>query len=121
MTLVEMLIVIAMTAVLCGLLLPAIQGARESARATVCRNHLRQVALAVSHFESTQQSFPPARFARGPDDPTPVEPGPTGVLRLLPWLEEGPAADAWEPGRPSGSQPDKIRQLVVPTLLCPAR
>jgi type II secretory pathway pseudopilin PulG len=121
MTLVEMLVVIALVALLCGLLLPAVQAARESARATVCRNHLRQVALATSLFESTQRSFPPARFAGWPDDPAPVDPGPTWVLRLLPWLDEGPAADAWEPGQPYGSQPDAIHQLVVPTLLCPTR
>jgi prepilin-type processing-associated H-X9-DG protein len=121
MTLVEMLVVIALVGVLCGLLLPAIQGARESARAAICRNHLRQIALAISLFETTQRSFPPARFAGRPDDPAPVDPGPTWVLRVLPWLEEGAAADTWEPGRPYGSQPEAIRQLVVPTLLCPTR
>jgi type II secretory pathway pseudopilin PulG len=53
MTLVELMVVIALVRMLCGLLLPAVHGAREAARATICRNHLRQVALAVSHFEAT--------------------------------------------------------------------
>jgi type II secretory pathway pseudopilin PulG len=121
MTLVELLVVVASIAILCGLLLPAVQGAREAVRATVCRHHIRQVALAISLFETTQLSFPPARFANRPQDMLPVDPGPTWVLRILPWLEEHPATAAWVPGLPYASQPAVIRELVVPTLLCPTR
>jgi type II secretory pathway pseudopilin PulG len=121
MTLVELMVVIALVGMLCGLLLPAVQGAREAARATICRNHLRQVALAVSLFEATQRSFPPARFAGRPEDSAPVDPGPTWVLRILPWLDEHSAAAAWVPTLPYDSQPAVIHELVVATLLCPTR
>jgi prepilin-type processing-associated H-X9-DG protein len=50
MTLVELLVVIAIIGVLIALLLPAIQAARAAARATSCKNNLRQIGLAVQQF-----------------------------------------------------------------------
>ena len=58
-TLVELLVVIAVVSILLSLLLPAVQNAREAARRTVCRNHLRQLGLAVMNYESVHRVFPP--------------------------------------------------------------
>ena len=136
-TLVELLVVIAIIALLMGLLLPAVQGARESARRTQCGNHLKQLALAVLSCESQQGVFPAASKTTEKDtclgcfDPwreaglssgfTPgTRHGTSWILEVLPFLEQQSIADAWN--RQTNVRGNAtLAQTDIAVLYCPSR
>ena len=68
-TLVELLVVMAIIAVLVGLLLPAVQKAREAASRTSCTNNCKQMALACLNFESANRAFPYGDFRNTSHNP----------------------------------------------------
>ena len=93
-TLIELLVVIAIIGVLVGLLLPAVQQARESARRASCVNNFKQLGLAIHNFNDANQRLPTAGdWVRGRNVTGSAWGGGnhdlgSGFVKLLPFLEQ---------------------------------
>ncbi|MDO4582536.1 MAG: DUF1559 domain-containing protein [Planctomycetia bacterium] len=85
-TLVELLVVVAIIGILIGLLLPAVQSAREAARGIQCANHLRQIGLGFLNFEAIHGYIPPCH-TKLPKKGNHYR-GHNVLTQLLPYLEQ---------------------------------
>lgn len=93
-TLVEVLVVVAIICLLVGLLLPAVQSARESARRCQCQGHLTQLILAVHNYESIHGIYPPGTIdAKGPILNAQIGYHHNWIIQILPYFEY---ANTWE-------------------------
>jgi prepilin-type N-terminal cleavage/methylation domain-containing protein len=105
-TLVELLVVIAIIGVLIGLLLPAIQKAREASYRSECQNNLKQMGLGLANFEATNGYFPPAGFNKAmpligiPGGAASGAPSSSWVPFVLPYLEHEDIAQSYDLNQP---------------------
>ena len=123
-TLVELLVVIAIIGLLVAMLLPAVQAARESARATQCKNHLKQIALAADLFHDSYSAYPPARYQPRPKEAAPYDCGgdeTTWLVRILPYVERDAVEDLWDYSQSYANHPDAAREQRLPFYACPSR
>ena len=94
-TLVELLVVIAIIATLIGLLLPAVQSAREAARRTGCSFNIRGLCQAIMVYESTKRRLPAAtdrnesQSRAGQWSAAATASGYSWIFHILPYMEEG--------------------------------
>ncbi|HVW01187.1 MAG TPA: DUF1559 domain-containing protein, partial [Planctomycetaceae bacterium] len=120
-TLIELLVVIAIIAVLVALLLPAVQQAREAARRTECKNHLKQIGLAFHNYHDIYTVLPD-----GGNDDTGSKKWPCGdccnannrgewnwMYQILPQIEQ---ANLW-----NQTNNTTIYQTPIPVYFCPSR
>lgn len=115
-TIVELLVVIAVIAMLSSLLLPAVQSAREAARRSNCLNNMRQLTLSALNYTDTKDHLPPPKVGRGSYNGL----GSTFVL-LLPFLEESAAYENYDLRKDVGSvENSPITTSLVPTFVCPS-
>jgi prepilin-type N-terminal cleavage/methylation domain-containing protein/prepilin-type processing-associated H-X9-DG protein len=121
-TLIEILVVIAIIAVLIGLLLPAVQKVRAAAARIQCANNLKQIGLACHNYHDANQAFPVAEHT---GDTWLQRPW---VVQLSPYLEQEPFYRQWQAtlttSNPLGAQlqggATALRATVIKTLICPA-
>ena len=119
LSLVELLVVIAIIGILVGLLLPAIQATRESARASQCKNNLRQINLAVLNYESARNHLPPGAVVDLKVSTT-ANNGSWGIHgRILPYLEQASLYSSVDLSTAWDFQ-EAIDGLKIPTYACPS-
>lgn len=116
LTVLELLVVLAITAVLLGLILPAVQGIRESARRLTCSNHLRQLGIALHSYHDVYHGLPPG-----------WQPESTRLTAygwgasLLPFIDQGGLVRAIARDLPLNSAENALAcRQTLPLLLCPS-
>ncbi|MDO5114345.1 MAG: DUF1559 domain-containing protein, partial [Planctomycetia bacterium] len=131
-TLVELLVVIAIIGMLVGLLLPAVQQAREAARQMQCNNNLRQLALASLNVESSSRTLPGGGWGYAwigdPDAGVGKKQPGSWCYSILPALEQNALyqlpADGEVPENPQTQQKTgatEMQKVAIPTFYCPSR
>ncbi len=128
-TLVELLVVITILGILVGLLLPAVQAAREAARRAQCANNLKQIGLALHNYHTAWAVFPPGNINRtaglcpGMGEPTQSYSTQFGnwLIAILPFVEQEALFQKYDLRYANESpQNQAVRETLVQVYVCPS-
>ncbi len=108
-TIIELLVSISIISILIGLLLPAVQSAREAARRTQCMNNMRQIGIALQNYHTQHRSFP------GSHENYSHFPG------MLPFLEQRNVYDRFDSTLPYHHDAQEVAvSSLISTFRCPS-
>jgi prepilin-type processing-associated H-X9-DG protein len=115
----ELLVVMAIIAILIALLVPAVQRVRETANRSACANNLRQLGLGLHNHHGAVGAFPAGIGVSGTDN---LEMGSySGFTQLLPYLEQDNWMRRFDPSKLWYEPPNAdIVSVQVPLFLCPS-
>ena len=130
-TLVEILVVIAISGILVSLLLPAVQAAREAARRMQCSSHLRQIGLAFQNHHGTFHSFPSGGWGwwwtGDPDRGAGASQPGSWLYSILPFIEQEMVQQLGSDGQPTVitasqlSGAARAARMPISIYHCPSR
>jgi prepilin-type N-terminal cleavage/methylation domain-containing protein len=117
-TLIELLVVIAIIAILVALLLPAVQQAREAAKRTQCKNHLKQWGLALHNYHDTYNVFPMGSMGLSVTGP---ENNLSWHVRVLPYIDQANLYNSADFNLHYNTAPNiNLRDVRFEVLHCPS-
>lgn len=124
MTIVELLVVIAVIAILVGTLMPALQVARESSRRSACSNNLRQIALGMVNYVDVRKYLPGWRNSvknySTAKASVPADAAVSWTIPILPQLEEPAVYDWYTSYQANPSADASPPALRMQTYRCPS-
>jgi len=114
--------VIAIIAILIGLLLPAVQKVREAASRMKCGNNLKQIALASHAYQDTNNKLPAGWVTSAPAGAVAPNPGWSWAVVMLPFIEQGNLLTQLNPDlvTPNGPTVTTLTQTPIKTYRCPS-
>lgn len=118
-TMIELIVVMAIVAVLIALAIPAISKVRVAARRMQCVNNLRNISFALFQFEEHNHRFPASGYMF---DPPVGRGGPhhSWAVSILPFIEQGNLYNQWDFDKPITDVVNKpLTQSYIPIYICP--
>ena len=123
-TLVELLVVIAIIGILVGLLLPAVQAARESARRMQCSNNMKQLGLALQMYHDSHKKFPRGAYTAQVGGcggvPNHEAHGNSPLTMILPFMEQVALYNSWDFTRGYPCNLANAYKAKISTFRCPS-
>jgi len=121
-TLVELLVVIAIIGTLVGLLLPAVQSAREAARKMSCGNNQKQIGLGMLNYELSNKKLPAGSkgFANSVSGVFGMSINQGFHALILPYMEDTNLANLYDKTKDWNAQPASVATTVIGYYLCPS-